>query len=89
MEAMNDVCTVLAPISKKEALCKLESLKSYSILQGSRGQEGIDIDVFTELISTFSKFISSCKQIKEVDMNPIIAKRESYHVVDARIMLEK
>ncbi len=43
VEVMKDVTFHLAPITQEEAIQMLKSTRSYGILEGKRGQKGVDI----------------------------------------------
>ncbi len=43
VEVMKDVTFHLAPITEEEAVQMLKSTRSYAMLEGKRGQKGVDI----------------------------------------------
>ena len=67
----------------------IHSLKSYQIIKGIRGQEGVDEDKYAEIIMRLSTLLHHCPEIREMDLNPLIGKAESIFAVDARIRIEK
>jgi acetate---CoA ligase (ADP-forming) len=89
VEVINDVSSGLAPLTKDEALSMIRSLKSFKIFQGARGQEGVDIEKFADIIIRLSTLLRFATEIKEMDLNPLIGKGENIYVVDARIRIEK
>jgi len=86
IEILKDVSFKIAPVSKDEALDMIESIKSYSILQGARGQEKINIKNLIKIILQASKLAMGEKDIKEFDFNPIIINSKEAKAVDARFL---
>jgi acetyltransferase len=89
VEAMKDVAHGLAPFSEEEALRMIRSLKGHRIMEGSRGQEGIDTSAFAALLSKLSLLLSAFPEIAEMDLNPILGKGKHLVAVDARIRIQK
>jgi acetyltransferase len=85
IEVLKDVATGLAPICKEEALEMLKSLKCYKMLEGVRGQNGINIDQFADIIVSLSDLITKYPEIVEMDINPLLANENHITAVDARI----
>jgi acetyltransferase len=67
------------------------STKTYRILEGVRGQEGVDIDAIAEGLQRLSQLVTEFPQIQEMDINPFIVGPEGTTpiAVDARISVEK
>ena len=89
IEVMKDVATRLYPINIEEALDMIDSLKSYDILEGVRGKEGIDIDAFAEVLVRLSSLIEAAPEIFEMDLNPLLGNEKYVVAVDARIRIVK
>lgn len=89
VEVMKDVASGLAPLSLEEADQMIHSLKAYKMLEGMRGQEGINIKGYAEILVRLSSICRYATEIAELDLNPIMAKGEQMVVVDARIRIEK
>ncbi len=89
VEVMKDVASGLAPLSHAEADNMIRSLKGYKIMEGIRGQEGIDMEAYTEIIVRLSTILRYATEITELDLNPILGKGSRLVVVDARIRIEK
>ncbi len=80
-------CCVVAPVDKKEARAMLESLRGAAMLHGVRGGAAVDIDAVADAISKLSEFAAANPEIKEVDLNPIVAYEKGITALDARILL--
>ncbi|RZN57840.1 MAG: acetyl-CoA synthetase [Candidatus Methanomethylicota archaeon] len=87
VEVFNDISLRIVPIDKNEALEMISEIKAYPILKGIRGREGCDIESLADLILKVSRIIMDISNIKEVDLNPVIAYKQGYRVVDTRIIL--
>jgi len=88
IEVLKDVSAGIAPLRKKEALSMIRNLKSYKIIQGIRGQEGVDEDKYADVMVRLSALLHFAPEITELDLNPLLGKKESVVVVDARINLK-
>lgn len=91
VEVLKDVSFYLAPLTAEEAKQMLMATKTYKILQGVRGQEGVDIDTIAEGLQRVSQLVTEFPEIKEMDINPYVVGRPGTTsiAVDARISLEK
>lgn len=87
VEAIGDVSQGLVPLAKEEALSMIRSLRSYSILEGIRGKEGVNIELYAEIIVRLSSLLEMAPQIKELDLNPLMANSSGIVAVDARIRI--
>lgn len=88
VEALKDIRTGLAPLSNTEACAMIRSLQSYKLLQGIRGEKGVDIQKFADVIVRLSTVLRYATEIKELDLNPLMATEEDVVVVDARVRVE-
>jgi acetyltransferase len=89
VEALKDVASGLAPLSNDEAHNMIRSLRAYKIIQGTRGQKGVNEDKFAEIMVRLSVLLRFAPEIKEMDINPLLADDKKVVAVDARIRIEK
>ena len=89
VEVFGDHSSGLAPLTFNEAYSMIRNLKSYAIIQGIRGQEGVNEDIFAEIIVRLSSLLRYAVEIKEMDLNPLIGNKEEIIVVDSRVLIEK
>ena len=89
IEVLKDVQSALAPITAAEAKEMLKQLKGYKILEGVRGQEGVNIDLYAEQVARVSALVQAAPEIAEMDLNPLLGNPRYVTAVDARIRLEK
>jgi acetyltransferase len=89
IEVLKDVSAGLAPIGQDESLKMIRSLQSYGIIKGTRGQEGVNEEMFAEIVSRVSALVKAAPEIAEMDLNPLLGKADKVVAVDARIRIEK
>ena len=89
VEALKDVSSGLAPLSYGEAYSMIHSLRGYKILKGTRGQKGINEQKYAEIIVRLSTLLRFATEIKEMDINPLLANENDIVAVDARILIER
>ncbi len=91
VEVLKDVSFYLAPITSDEAKQMLANTRTYKILQGVRGEEGVDIDAIAEGLQRLSQLVTEFPQIQEMDINPLVVGPEGTTpiAVDARISVEQ
>ena len=89
VEVLKDVQSGLAPLSYGEAYSMIRSLRGYKILKGTRGQQGINEQKYAEIIVRLSTLLRFATEIKEMDINPLLANANDVVAVDARILIEK
>ena len=90
VEVLKDVSFYLAPLTADEAKQMLMNTKTYQMLKGVRGQEGVDIDKIAEGLQRLSQLVTEFPQIQEMDINPYVVGPEGTTpiAVDARMSLE-
>ena len=89
VEVLKDVKSGLAPLSYPEAYSMIHSLRGYKIIKGTRGQRGINEQKYAEIIVRLSTLLRFATEIKEMDINPLLADEKDVVAVDARILIEK
>jgi len=87
IEVLKDFSAGLAPLSLDECMDMISGLKSYKILKGARGQEGINLDLFSKILLRLSQLVQILPGIIEMDLNPLIASGDKIVTVDARIRI--
>ena len=91
VEVLKDVAFYLAPLTADEARDMLLRTKTYQLLKGVRGQEGVDLDAIAEGLQRLSQLVTEFPQIQEMDINPFVVGPEGTApvAVDARISVEE
>lgn len=89
VETLQDINSSLSPVSKSEADEMIKNLRGYKLIQGTRGQEGVNEFLFNEAIRRVSALCSAAPEIFEIDLNPLLGSARQVIAVDARIRIEK
>ena len=89
VEVLKDVTSGLAPLTMCEAASMIKNLRSYRIIKGYRGKNGVNERKFAEIMVRLSTMLRFAVEIKELDINPILGDGDHLVVVDARIRIEK
>ncbi len=89
IEVLKDVQSSLAPIGIKEAKQMIKKLRGYKIIQGVRGQEAVNEDLYADQIARVSALVQAAPEIAEMDLNPLLGSSTAVVAVDARIRIEK
>ena len=87
VEVLKDVSSGLAPLTYPEAYSMIHSLRGYKIIKGTRGQKGVNEQKYAEIIVRLSTLLRFATEIKEIDINPLLADVHSVTAVDARIRI--
>ena len=89
VEVLRDVSSGLAPLSYDETYSMIHSLRGYRILKGTRGQQGINERKYADIIVRLSTLLRFATEIKEIDLNPLLADVDNIVVVDARVRFSR
>ena len=86
VEVQRDVAFRVQPVSTVDAREMIRSLRGYRILEGVRGEKGVDLDRLAEVIERVSQLVGDHPEIREMDINPFLAFPEGQAsvAVDAR-----
>ena len=87
VEVLQDIKVCLCPCTKQEISHRLKNLKGYPLLQGIRGQQGVDIDVLTDIILKISHLTEVLPEIVELDINPLLGIGKDIIAVDMRVKI--
>lgn len=87
VEVLKDVSFRLVPLERKDAEDMIMEIKGRPVLEGVRGQPPANLDALTELILQVSQFIEANPDVRELDLNPVLASPSGAIAVDARIVI--
>ena len=88
VEVLKDVIFKVAPVTRIEAEEMLAGIKTTALLDGVRGETGINKQAVIELIQRVSQLLGDLPMIEEMDLNPIMAFADKAFAVDGRIRIE-
>ena len=89
VETLKDVQFRLAPLTKDQSIEMMSAIKGYPILEGTRGEKGVDFDALSDILIRFSQLVLDFPEIDEFDLNPVLALVQGAVVVDARIKIKE
>lgn len=88
-ELFKDRSLGFPPLNERLALQMLESLKIFPLLKGYRGSSPVNLDKLIEILIRLSYLAADYPEIKELDINPLLASAEDITALDARIVIDK
>jgi acyl-CoA synthetase (NDP forming) len=88
VELLKDVTFKIAPITLEDAQEMITEVKAYPLLKGYRNTPPADIDAIINILLNTSRLVMDNQEIKELDLNPVMAYEKGAKTVDARIILE-
>ena len=88
-EVFKDRALMLPPLNAAMVKQELEGLKYWKVLKGYRGKPGADIDKLVDVIIRFGQMVSDYPEIKELDINPVLATPDGVMALDARVVLDE
>ncbi len=90
VEIYNDTAIRMAPLVEADVLSMIDSLQAKAVINGYRGNSGVNINILTRLIVDFSLLIMELEnEMESVDLNPVICTQNRCIIADARIILQK
>ena len=88
VEVLKDVSFRIVPIERRDAAEMIKEIKGYALLEGYRGQEPANLPSLENILMKISALAEKTPEIKEIDINPVFAYKDSAVAADARIVLE-
>lgn len=87
VDVLGDVVFNLTPVTDAEAVDMVDGIKASALLSGVRGEKPVDKAALIDLIQRLSRLTTDFPQIRELDLNPVMAFEKGAVAVDARIAL--
>ena len=88
VEALHDISFGIAPVSEEEAEQMIEELQSSEIFKGIRGEEH-SLEPVKDAIIRLGELALNHQEIEEIDINPLMLKREEAYAVDIGFVVER
>lgn len=88
VEVLKDVAFAFAPLQRIDATDLIQNLRAYKILTGVRGLPAVNQEAIVDALGRLSQLVSDFPQIKELDINPLLANEDGVKILDARIILD-
>lgn len=92
VEVFQDRALALPPLNSTLARRMMEQTQIYQALQGVRGRLAVDLAGLEQLLVRFSQLVIEQRWIKEIDINPLLAKPGQDNgliALDARVVLHE
>jgi acyl-CoA synthetase (NDP forming) len=93
VEVLKDVSFRLCPITVAEASDMIAELKSAALLDGVRGEAGVDkqalIDIILKVGGPDGIMMKTAGMVAEIDLNPVIVSSKGAVAADARFILSQ
>lgn len=91
VETFKDVAFRFSPVTEEDAMEMISELQGLPLLEGARGQDGIDMDILKNVIGRVSLLVHDFPEIAELDINPLLGFKDplKFRVLDARMQLKK
>jgi len=87
-ELFKDTNIGFPPLTQTHAHRLIEPTKAYQLIKGFRGKPAVDRVKLETLLMNFSQMIIDYPQFKEIDINPLIAWKDEFTALDARVILD-
>ena len=87
VEVYRDRALALPPLNSTLAQRFMEQTKIFAALKGVRGRKAVDLGALEQVLVRFSELIVENPEIKEADINPLLASENGLVALDARIIL--
>lgn len=88
VEALQDISFGIAPVSEAEAERMINELRSSDLFQGARGKTDL-MEPLKDSIAKLSKLSLEHKEIRSIDINPLIVNEQGAYAADIEINLSE
>ena len=87
-ELFRDTASALAPIDADAAEALVLRLACAPLLTGARGRAPLDVRAAAEAVAALSRFAAAHPELAELEVNPLLVRREGAVGLDARFVKE-
>ncbi|MGA2676297.1 MAG: acetate--CoA ligase family protein [Methanobacterium sp.] len=91
VEILKDVKFAIAPVNEIEAKKLITGIKTYELLEGTRGSKARDVESIAQIILRVSQLVTDFPEINEFEINPLMVfgEGEGALSVDMRLILNE
>jgi len=86
-EILKDISFRVAPLEKLDAMEMMQEIKGHKILDSIRGMDAANLDILADILIALGRIGLENKNIKEIDINPLILSGGKPVAVDALVVL--
>ena len=87
-EAVGDVAFAVAPLGKGDADDLIDALQYQKLLGPFRGEQAVDRKALARVLESLGKLGAERKDVRSIDINPLIIAGDQPVVIDALVELE-
>ncbi len=87
VELLKDISFRIAPVKKGDAREMIKEIKGRKALLGFRSRKPVHLEKLTGILLSLSELSLQEKEIKEIDLNPVIANEKGAWVADPRFFI--
>ena len=86
-DVLADRTARLTPLTDTDSAAMIRSIHAAPLLLGHRGAPAADLGALQDLLLRVARLADDLPEVAELDLNPVIARPDGSHVVDARVHL--
>jgi acyl-CoA synthetase (NDP forming)/RimJ/RimL family protein N-acetyltransferase len=86
-DVLGDHTARLSPLTDVDAHEMIRGIRAAPLLYGHRGSVAVDTGALADMLLRISRLADEVPEVAELDLNPVIARADGAHPVDARIRL--
>src|SRR3989475_9561581 len=80
VEYLKDVAFGLPPLTDRDAMRMIESIRTYPLLKGVRGEPARDVNALQDALLRLAQLVSHSHPTHDLDLNPRVATPECQRV---------
>jgi len=84
-DVLGDRSARLTPLTDTDAAALIRSIRAAPLLLGHRGTVAADMPALQGILMRLSRLADDLPQVAELELDPVIARPDGAHVVDARV----
>ena len=84
-DLLGDRSARLTPLTDTDAAALIRSIRAAPLLLGHRGTAAADVPALQDILTRLSRLADDLPQVAELELDPVIARPDGAHVVDARV----
>ena len=86
-DVLADRTARLTPLTDTDSAAMIRSIHAAPLLLGHSGAPAADMNALQDLLQRVARLADDLPEVAELDLNPVIARPDGSHVVDARVHL--
>ena len=85
-ELMQDVCLLPPDLTRDSIVAALRRLKGAALFDGYRGSPAVNLNAVAAIVQTLGRLLAGTPAIREIDLNPVIARADGAVALDALML---